>query len=152
VLETTDLSVRAKERLIELAGQGTELHLRHNMYLELVSSGLPFLPQKAAYHRLNDLNAELHHLELEVLDSVDVVVSKLKRFHANDRSDIEAMIEKGLVPHDRLVSRFREAVDYYEGDARAEDFPRYVKNLHVVERDSFAVSESEIELPEWIDR
>ena len=47
VLETTDLSVRAKERLIELAGQGTELHLRHNMYLELVFSGLPFLPQKA---------------------------------------------------------------------------------------------------------
>ena len=34
-------------------------------------------------------------LRIEALDVVDVVVSKLKRFHANDRSDISAMIPKG---------------------------------------------------------
>jgi hypothetical protein len=85
-----------------------------------------------------------------VLDVVDVVVSKLKRFNANDQSDIDAMIERGLVPHDRLIDRFRAAVDEFMGDARAEDLPKYVANLHRVERDMLVVPETEIELPSWI--
>jgi hypothetical protein len=85
-----------------------------------------------------------------VLDVVDVVVAKLKRFHANDRSDIEAMVERDLVHHEALLARFRSAVDSYAADARADDLPRYVKNLHVVERDFLGVGETEIELPGWI--
>jgi hypothetical protein len=42
---------------------------------------------------------ELAHFRIEVLDVVDVVVSKLKRFHANDLRDIEAMVDRDLVPH-----------------------------------------------------
>jgi hypothetical protein len=50
----------------------------------------------------------------------------------------------------RLVERFRAAVDAFSGDARAEDLPRYVRNLHRVERDFLLVPETEIELPDWI--
>jgi hypothetical protein len=82
---------------------------------------------------------------------VDVVVSKLKRFHANDRADIAAMVDRELVPHDLLVDRFRSAVDAFSFDARAPDLPRYVANLHLVERDYFGVDETEIELPPYID-
>lgn len=49
----------------------------------------------------------------------------------------------------RLVERFRLAVDVFSGDARADDLPRYVGNLHRVEREYFGVPESDIELPDW---
>ena len=36
--------------------------------------------------------------------------------------------------------------DAFSTDARAEDLPRYVANLQVIERDVFVVAETEIEL------
>ena len=99
---------------------------------------------------LTDLNSALEHFDVQVLDVVDVVVSKLKRFHANDRADVSTMIERDLVDHALLVQRFEAAVDVWKDGAGAEDLPRYVANLHVVERDSFLVPESEIDLPAWI--
>ena len=92
----------------------------------------------------------LKHLSIEVLDVVDVVVSKLKRFSASDADDVRAMTESGLVEHRQLIERFRSAVDVYGGDARADDLPKYVKNLHRVERDHLGVPETEIELPAWV--
>ena len=99
---------------------------------------------------LDDLNASLHHFEVHVLDVVDVVVSKLKPFRPSDRGDIKAMIDRKLVPHDRLVERFRDAVDDFAGGAGAEDLPRCIKNLNRIERDLFNVPESQIELPDWL--
>ena len=49
--------------------------------------------------------------------------------------------------HRRLIERFQSAVDVYGGDARADDLPKYVRNLHRVERDHLGVPETEIELP-----
>ena len=99
------------------------------------------------FRRLIDADGGLH---FEVLDVVDVVVSKLKRFSASDADDVRAMTESGLVEHRRLIERFRSAVDVYGGDARADDLPKYVKNLHRVERDHLGVPETEIELPAWV--
>jgi hypothetical protein len=107
---------------------------------------------QALYHPQRELNPRLRNFDLEVLDVVDVVVSKLKRFHADDRADIEAMVDLELVPHARLVARFREAVDIFLGDARAEDLPRYWRNLNTVERDFLRVPETEVDLPEYINR
>jgi hypothetical protein len=152
VLETSDLTLDIKKRMLDLAGEGTELHKKHRLYIDFVSSGIPFLPQVALYHPLAPLNAVLRHFHVEVLDVVDVVVAKLKRFHAADRSDIDAMVKKGLVAHARLVARFRDAVDYFSCDARASDLPKYVASLHVVERDYLDVAETDVELPEWYDR
>ena len=152
VLETDDVTAHVKQRLLDLAGKDSELHRKHRIYVDIVLNGVPFLPQKALYHPQTAFNATLRHLELEVLDVVDVVVAKLKRFHANDRSDIEAMVERNLVPHGRLVTRFEEAVDYFSGDARAEDLPAYVRNLNTVERDFLGVATTCVELPGWIHR
>ena len=150
ILETTELAAVDKNRLLELAGVGSRVAQRHRMYLEIVSSGLPFLPQSPHWHPLPELNPLLKHLSIEVLDVVDVVVSKLKRFSASDADDVRAMTESGLVEHRRLIERFRSAVDVYGGDARADDLPKYVKNLHRVERDHLGVPETEIELPAWV--
>lgn len=150
VFETVELRADTKQRLVQIAGPGTDLHKRRNLYIDIVANGVPFLPHVPVWHPVPRLNAVLEHLEVVVLDVVDVVVSKLKRFHANDQSDIDAMIDLGLVSHDRLLARFRAAVDEFSGDARAEDLPTYVTHLHRVERDMLGVAESEIELPSWI--
>jgi len=150
VLETGDVSPEVKRRLLDLAGHGTTLASRHSIYLEFVSSGLPFLPQQPLFQPLADLSASLNSFAVSVLDVVDVVVSKIMRFHAEDRTDIDAMIDKGLVQHDRLIDRFRSAVTAFEMDSRAQNLPKYVDNLHRVERDMLAVDESAIELPVWL--
>jgi hypothetical protein len=150
VLETSELVGEVRERLLRLAGQGSDLHRRWRMYLEIVPSALPFLPQSPAWHEVPDLNAELQHFSVAVLDVVDVVVSKLKRFNPNDASDIEAMIDRDLVTHDKLVLRFKSAVESYSMDSRAEDLPEYVANLNRVERDQLGLPPTEIELPPWV--
>ncbi len=151
VLETEQIGEGVRSQLEKLAGQGSRLHLRHKIYLDVVRAGLPLLPQRPSWIPIPELTASLTHFRIEVLDVVDVVVSKLKRFHANDRYDVQAMVDRELVPHDLLVDRFRSAVDAFSLDARAADLPRYVANLHVVERDFFGTDETEIELPSHID-
>jgi hypothetical protein len=151
ILETSALTDAMKERLLALGGERSSLHARHRVYLDIVPRGLPFLRQQPRWHAVADLNASLACFEVDVLDVVDVVVSKLKRFNANDRSDIEAMVERDVVPHAALVACFRETVDFYGMDARASDLPRYVKSHHTIERDLFDVEPTEIELPSWID-
>ena len=49
------------------------------------------------------------------------------------------MVIRDLVPHDALIDRFELAVDWYSMDSRAEEIPKYVKNLHRVERDIYAI-------------
>jgi hypothetical protein len=80
--------------LLQLAGKDSKLHARHRVYIDIVANGIPFLPRIPQYY-LVDALASLHHFEIAVLNVTDVVVSKLKRFSANDQSDIEAVIELG---------------------------------------------------------
>lgn len=150
ILETIDLSSATKDHLVRLAGPGTALHAQWKLYLDIVSNGIPFLPAAARWRPVHALNAKLASIELQALDVVDVVVSKLKRFSANDQADIDAMIQRGLVPHHELIDRFRSAVDVFVYDARAADLPRYIEHLHRVERDMLGVDETEIELPSWV--
>ena len=119
--------------------------------MEFVPSGLPLLPQAPRWVELAVLNHALTHLRVQVLDVVDVVVSKLKRLHGNDLRDIEEMVELNLVPHQVLVERFKAAVDYFLMDARAGDLPKCIDHLHRIERDVFGRDESKIELPDWLD-
>jgi hypothetical protein len=150
VLETLDLNDETKTRLLAVAGKNSDVHVRQRLYLEIVPSGLPFLAQVPRWHPLSELNQSLRCFDLVVLDVVDVVVSKLKRFSPNDASDIAAMVDRGLVIHGDLIRQFRSAVDAYSMDARAPDLPKYVTRLHQVERDLLSVDETEIELPGWI--
>jgi hypothetical protein len=150
VLEARDLDAATKANLLALAGQNTSLHTRHRMYLEFVGLGLPFLAHRPVWNPLAALNAGLQHFSLQVLDVVDVVVSKLARFHSDDRADIRAMIDGGFVTHHALITRFEAAKDIRQESSYADDLPKYVDNLHRVERDYLGVDESEIELPPWI--
>lgn len=150
VLETEAITPAIKERLFSLAGKNTDLHKRSGMYLDVVTQALPFMPQRLVFHDIAKLKA-LKHFSVHALDIVDVVVSKLKRFSLSDSADIREMASRGLVGHKRLIKRFEEAVDRFSIDARIEDVPKVIKNLHRVERDYLRVPESEIDLPDWME-
>jgi hypothetical protein len=150
VLETPEITPPIKEKLLALAGKGSPLSKTYRLYLDVVPSGIPFLPQEAIYHKMTGVNQHLKHFEIEALDVADVVVSKLKRFNANDVSDIAEMVGRGFLIPGVLVARFRKAVDGFSMDARAEDLPLYLKNLHTVERDYFRRPASKIDLPDWV--
>ena len=55
-------------------------------------------------------------LEVRVLAPVDLAVSKLGRFSAQDRADVLALARHGLVMADALEQRALEAVGGYVGD------------------------------------
>lgn len=151
VLETAEIVEGVRSQLERVAGKDSTLHRRHKIYLDIVPSGLPLLPQQPSWVPVPDLTADLVHFQVDALHPVDVVVSKLKRFHANDRYDIQAIVDRDLVPHALLLERFRSAVDAYSLDARAAELPRYLANLHTVERDFLGTDETEIELSSHID-
>lgn len=151
VLETDALAEPLKRQLLTLAGENSSLHQKHRMYIQIVASGLPFLPQPPLWRRVVELSHRLHHFDVEALDVVDVVISKLFRFSANDQADIAAMIDLDLVDHPSLVERFVNAMERFEGDARAEEeLPACIENLKQVERDFLQVAETLIELPRWM--
>lgn len=151
IMETLHVTPELKARLARLAGKRTPLHRRTGLYLDIVMSGLPFLPHGPRFHSPGKLNEKLRHFSIEALDVVDVIVSKLKRFSQNDSDDVRAMIDRDLAPHTRLIERFKAAVDGFSMDSRAEDIPRYIRNLHRVERDMFRAPESKIDLPGWME-
>jgi hypothetical protein len=137
--------------LLAMAGKDTSLHRQHQVYLDVVGSGVPFLPRPPKWNPIETLNVSLRSFEILALDVTDVVVSKLKRFHDNDRTDIQAMIDRELVDHAHLVSRFLSAADVFSMDARAQHLTRYAQNLNRVERECLGVPETEYQLPPWAD-
>lgn len=149
VLETDEVTDQIVGRLIEIAGPNTVIHRRQGMYVDIVRRGIPFRRQRPVYLPLDQLNMKLVHFEVSAMSVVDVVVGKLARFNANDRSDIDAMVERDLIAHHGLVSCFREALDF-KMDLMAGEFTEYVKHMHAVERDMFDVAETEFDEPSWL--
>lgn len=145
VLESRDGPAAIKEQLLALAGKRTKLHDQFRIYLDVAQRAILFLPQGPVFHPVKDI--ALNNFRVEVLDIVDVAVSKLKRYNGDDANDIRAMADRDLLDHARLVARFKGAADRFSIDARAPDVPRYLKNLHKVERDILGVTPSDIELP-----
>jgi hypothetical protein len=145
VLQVPDLTPSIAKALLRLAGKDTDIHVRHRLYFDVVSSGLPFMPHPPQWHAVS-FSAPFLNFEIYALDVVDVVVSKLKRFSSNDREDIEAMINRSLVPHARLIERFNSAVDWQKMGADAERIPTYASNLNKIERDMLGVEETTFDL------
>jgi len=151
VLGVDPIIGKVAQDLLALAGKDTALHRKHHVYLDVVGSGVPFLPHPPKWNQVRELNARLLSFEVLALDIPDVVVSKLKRFHDNDKADIKAMTDRNLVDHAYLVERFLSAADVFSMDARAQHLTRYAESLNWVERECLGVAETEYELPPWAD-
>jgi len=151
VLESLAINQAVKGKLLGLGGPGTPLARRCGIYLDVVNSGLPFLPRLPLFHPIERLNAAMQNFTVEALDVVDVVVSKLKPFRPNDRRDIESMCNLGHVDPDLVVERFRAAADAILGSAYADDLPLYAERLNQIERDWLFTDESQFDFEEMDD-
>ena len=77
IVTTTELTPELQDRLLAVAGPGTKLHEQYRLYVQIGPGGLLFRRQAVKWHPLATLNAALRSFEVEVMDVVDVVVSKL---------------------------------------------------------------------------
>ena len=148
ILEAEEITPAVREQLLALAGPKSPLFEKYRMYIEVVLKAILFWPMDPVFHPVKEF--PMKNFTVEVLDLTDIVVSKIKRLNQNDIDDIKAMAGKKLLDHKKLVSRFESAVDRFSTDARAEDLPKYIKNLNRIERDFLNVPESKIELPDWM--
>jgi len=103
VLETPEISPDISKRLLEVAGKGSSLYQRSRMYLDIVKNPIPFLPQRPIFHPVSQLR-KLKHFKVQALDIIDVVVSKLKPFRAQDVNDIRSLVDMKQVPHKRFLN------------------------------------------------
>ncbi len=146
-VQTWDFDPALKTLLLQLSGAGTALARRHRIYLEFVGQGLLLLPEVPDWKPWLSLD----HFDMVVLDPTDVAVAKLARLHGDDVLDIEAMVERGLVRHDRLLERFRDAMAQHGFHGMGHKLRRAIDNLNRIERDVFVVPETAIEVPTWMD-
>ena len=152
VLETDNIDPAMKAELLGLAGKGTRLAQKHQIYLDIVSRSILMLPQEPRFHPLPGISARLVHFEIEALDIVDVAISKLKPYRPSDAADIQAMADLGHIDPDQFKERFLSAIDCFaDGSTGAEKLPTIVANFHEVQREYLFVDETAIDLPGWID-
>lgn len=152
ILETAEVDLATRAELLVLAGKGTPLAGKHDMYLDIVPRGILMLPPDPRFHPVPGLNARLVRFEIEALDIVDVLVSKLKPYRSSDAADIKAMAQRGRIDPDRFRERFLVALDRFADGAKgAEKFHSIVANFHQAQREHLFVEETWIEPPGWVD-
>jgi hypothetical protein len=104
---------QAREPLLEFAlrsfGAGTRAVERHGLYLEAVLSALPPMPGAFRSRCLPFEEEGYRVLRVHRLDVHDLAVSKLRRFAAKDRQDLQELCDKGLLRAEALKSAFEGA-------------------------------------------
>jgi hypothetical protein len=95
------------EQALKLFGKDTERARRLGIYLEIVPEGLPPIP--AGYRtRCVDVPGPWSVLRLRRPDPYDLAVTKLKRFAAKDREDIQFLCDHGHVSD---INKLRQVLD-----------------------------------------
>jgi hypothetical protein len=120
-LMTKDVDVvdDAGSRLLPIAVQeftrGGARHAGLGLYLEAVSSGLPPLP--IGYQgRCVDVPGPWRVIRPRRPEAHDLVVTKLRRFHAGDREDVRILCDAGVVDEGVLRERFDLAFAFSDQD------------------------------------
>ncbi|MFO0951213.1 MAG: DUF6036 family nucleotidyltransferase [Isosphaeraceae bacterium] len=108
--------------------QGTSRR-ESGLYLEAVSSGLPPLPS-GYQSRAIEVPGPWRLLRPRRLEDHDLVVSKLRRFHAGDRQDVRILCDDGGITEDTLRERFELAHSF--SDREAPDVIKAEAHLYAV--------------------
>ena len=120
-LMTKDVDVvhLADSRLLEAAvglfGRTGRAVSPGGLYLETVSSGLPPLPIGYA-GRLVEVAGDWEVIRPRHLEAHDLIVTKLRRFHAGDREDVRILCDSGEVDPATLRDRFELAHAFSDRD------------------------------------
>jgi len=102
-------------RALEQFGKGTRNAERLGFFLEPVPQGLPPIPG-GYFHRAVDLPGSWRVLSPKQPEPHDLAVTKLKRFHAKDRQDLQILCDSDDLDADRLSEAFDSAFAWAEKD------------------------------------
>jgi len=147
-LEVQEIFPEIAKTLLRLGGEDSSLHKKHRLFIQIIKRPVLFLPPDPKFIEMNSI--QLSHFKIQVLDVVDVVVSKLKPYRAKDLDDIREMVKRGHVEPDKLLERFLLAKERWLNDSRASGLKNYIDNLHEVQRELLGVPETQIDLPGWL--
>jgi len=101
----------AVSELLGVAGEGTDLAKRYNLYFHQVT--VAEFPEDYA-SRLVDITPKgLTNLRLLALDVHDLALAKLGRNSPRDRSDVRFLVDKGLINRQVLEERFESELRPY---------------------------------------
>jgi len=110
----------AKGWLATIASEGSDLHRRHKVYLQIVTvASLPYCYEE----RLTEIFPNrFQRLRLFVLDPYDLVLSKLTRNVEVDAEDVKYLVQTQQLDLDLLETRYREELrPYIIGPAERHD-------------------------------
>lgn len=109
----------AIESLIGLAGQGSKLHTKHKVYLQVV--GVAQVPDNYEDRLKEMFPGSFNHLRLLALDPYDLALSKLERNTQRDRDDVKHLAR--TVPFDlnELQERYQKELRLNLGNPERED-------------------------------
>ncbi len=107
------------ESLMSLAGQGSDLHRKHKIYLQLV--GVATVPDSYAERLTEIFPGGFKHLRLFGLDPYDLALSKIERNTQRDRDDVKHLAR--IVPFDldTLQERYQKELRPDLGNPERED-------------------------------
>jgi hypothetical protein len=107
------------ESLLSLAGQGSDLHRKHKIYLQLV--GVATVPDSYEERLMEMAPGSFKHLRLFALDPYDLALSKLERNTQRDRDDVRHLAR--TVPFDIAIlqERYQKELRPTLGNLERED-------------------------------
>ena len=107
------------ESLIGLAGQGSALHKKYKVYLQVV--GVAPIPLNYE-DRLTEMFAKtFNHLRLFALDPYDLALSKIERNTQRDRDDVKHLARTVPLDLNVLNERYENELRPDLGNAKRED-------------------------------
>ena len=112
-------SIAATESLIGFAGQGSKLHQKYKVYLQVAG-----VAQVPVYYedRLTEMfPGSFNHLRLFALDPYDLALSKLERNTQRDRDDVKHLARYVPLDLNTLQERYREELRPDLGNPERED-------------------------------
>jgi hypothetical protein len=109
----------ATESLMRLAGEGSVLHKKYGVYLQIV--GIAQIPLNYE-DRLTEMFARtFNHLRLFALDPYDLALSKIERNTQRDRDDVKHLARSLPLDLKVLKERYEKELRPNRGNPRRED-------------------------------
>ncbi|HEY8226745.1 MAG TPA: DUF6036 family nucleotidyltransferase [Pyrinomonadaceae bacterium] len=107
------------ESVIRLAGQGSELHRKHRLYVQLV--GVASVPEDYEERLTEIASGNFRHLHLFALDPYDLALSKLERNTQRDRDDVRHLARTIPLDLNILKTRYERELRPFLGNPERED-------------------------------
>ena len=109
----------AQATLVALAGQKSDLHKKHGVYLDVVT--VATYPENYEQRLIEVFPGACDHIRLFALDPYDLVLAKLERNLQRDRDDFAYLAQAVPLDLSILRSRYSDEMRAYLGRPARED-------------------------------